>query len=151
MAPPFGSTTGPFYPFGKFTVAAPGTPIGLSTTQSLGVQAVAGGNVASTTGFGTPVGGIPGETIAGLPAQLVCNGLLLFTPPSNNGLIYLCFAGTAAQPGNKNVPNSIILGLPPNYFFPFILGNASNPFMPGMFVVDADTAANVLYVTAVIL
>lgn len=151
MAPPFGNSAGPLYPFGKIVVAVPGTPVGLSTTQSLGAQAVAGGNVPSTTGFGTPSAGVPGLTTAGLLAQIVCNGLLLATPTGNNGLTYLCFAGTAAQPGNKNVPNSVILALPPNYFFPFILGNASNPFMPGMFVVDADTAGNGLYVTAVIL
>lgn len=151
MAPPFGNSAGPLYPFGKLTVAVPGTPIGLSTTQSLGAQAVAGGNVPSTTGFGTPAGGILQESTTGLPAQMVCNGLFLFTPSTNNGLTYLCFAGTAAQPGNKNVPNSVILALPPNFFFPFVLGNASNPFMPGMFVVDADTAGNSLWVTAIIL
>jgi hypothetical protein len=150
MAPPFGNSAGPLYPLGKFTIAAPGTPIGLSTTPSLGVQAVAGGNVPSTTGFGTPATGIPGETTAGLPAQLVCCGFFLWTPANNNGYAYLCFAGTAAQPGNKNVPNSIILGLPPGTFRPFVMPRVVNVLMPGMFVVDADNVNNSLFVTAII-
>jgi len=83
-------------------------------------------------------------------AQIVCNGLLLCTLAGNTGLTYLCFAGTASQPGSKAVPNSVIIALPPNTFFHFSFPNLINMFMPGMFVVDADTASNAIWVTAVI-
>jgi hypothetical protein len=137
MSNPFGNSAGPIYPFGKTTVLAPGTPVPLSTTQSLGVAQGSGGNVPSTSGFGTPSGGIPSLTTAGLPAQAVFNGFLLATPSTNNGLTYLCFLGTAAQPGGIGAPNSIILGMPPNSFFPFFLPNLVSVLMPGMFGIDA--------------
>jgi hypothetical protein len=147
----FGSPSGPIFPFGKITVVAPGTPIGLSTTPTLGAQSLAGtGTVPSTTGFGTPAAGLPGSTLAGLPSQVVCMGLLLTCPASNNGLTYLCFIGTSGQPGSKNVPNSIVLGLGPGQFFPLMVPNLTNILMPGMFCVDADTGGNSMYVTALI-
>lgn len=149
MPPSFGNSAGPIYPFGLITVLVPGTPIQLSTTPSLGARSTSGGNVPSTTGFGTPSAGIPLLTTAGLPAQAVFTGFLLSTSNRNNGLTYLCFLGTAANPGGTGAPNSIILGLPPNFFFPFLFSNLTSPLMPGMFGIDADNANNSVYVTGV--
>lgn len=146
---PFGNSAGPLYPFGKITVTVPGTPVQLTTTPSLGARSTSGGNVSSQTGFGTPSGGVPGLTTAGLPAQAVFNGLLLFTPSTNNGLTYLVFLGTAGQPGGTGAPTSVILGLPPNYFFPFFLPNLVSVLMPGQIGVDADNANNSMWVTGV--
>jgi hypothetical protein len=148
MANPFGNSS-TLYPFGIITVTAPGTPVQLSTTPSLGVRSTSGGNVPSTTPFGTPPTGIPSLTTQGLPAQAVFNGLLLFTPTANSGLTYLCFLGTASQPGGTGAPNSIIVGLPPNTFFPLFLPNLVSVLMPGQLGVDADTTGNGMWVTGV--
>jgi hypothetical protein len=149
MANPFGNPTGPIYPMGKITVVTPGTAVQLSTTPSLGANVTSGGNVKSTTGFGTPTTGIPSLTNAGLPAQAVFNGFLLTTSAANNGLTYLVFLGSASQPGGIGAPNSVILALPPNTFFSFFLPNLVSVLMPGQFGIDGDTPGNSIWVTGV--
>jgi hypothetical protein len=138
MAPPFGSTTGPLYSFGKIIVATPGTPVLLSQ------------NVSTKTGFGTPTTGVLGLSTSGRPASMMVNQLIFKSYPTNAGFCYLCFAGTAAQPGSKAVPNSIILILGPGDFFNLALAVGASPFMPDNYVIDADTANNAMQISAVI-
>lgn len=138
MAPPFGNPTGPCYPLGKIIVATPGTPVLLSQ------------NVSISTGFGTPTGGVPSLTTAGSPAGMCANQLIIRSYPTNAGYTYICMKGTTAQPGNKNVPNSIIIPLAPGDFFNLASPQLSNPFVLTQLVVDADTANNALQISCVI-
>jgi len=138
MAPPFGNPTGPLYPLGKIIVATPGTVVPLSQ------------NVPITTGFGTPTAGLPLYTTQGAPAGMCANQLIIRSYPTNSGYTYLCMKGTAAQPGSKAVPNSILIPLAPGDFFNLASPQLSNPFVLTQLVVDADTASNALQITVVI-
>ena len=138
MAPPFGNSTGPLYPLGKLIVATPGTSILLSQ------------NVPITTGFGTPTGGVPSLTTAGSPSGMCANQLICRSYPANAGYTYLVMKGTVAQPGNKNVPNSIVMIFAPGDFFNLSVPQLTNPFVLTALAIDADTANNALQICAVI-
>jgi len=138
MAPPFGNPSGPLYPLGKIIVAAAGTPVLLSQ------------NVPITTGFGTPTTGIPGLTTSGSKMAICANQLICRSYPTNAGFTYLVMLGSAAQPGSKAVPNSIILPFAPGDFFNLSVPNLSNPFVLTQFAIDADTNNNAIQITAVI-
>jgi hypothetical protein len=120
-----GSPTGPLYPLGKITVAAPGTPILLSQ------------NVSISTAFGT----------AASPTAVVATQLLLSTPATNTGFVYLIFKGNTAAANNGT---GIIVAIPPGVLYTLASPQLSNIFYLGNYAVDADTAANSLIATAVI-
>ncbi len=153
MAQAFGSVTGPIYPFGKITVATPGSPVAVSSTPSNYTPTGGAGSIQSYSAMGMGATGSTNPAPAGgNQAQMVCGALWITTPASNIGLTYLCFSGTSGIPGSKAAPGSVIVAVNPG-IGPILLTvpNLENPFIPGALVVDADTASNALWVTAVIL
>ena len=132
----FGNPTGPIYCLGTIVVAIAGTPVPLNQ------------NVSTNTGFGISAAGIPGSQFVtkGTPSPMVAQQLIFRALTTNVNKIYLCFAG-----GNKATPNSIILDLDPGQFFNLASGLLTNPFMLSLLVIDADTAANAVRATAIIM
>lgn len=121
----FGSITGPIYPLGKIVVATPGTPVPLSQNVSL----VAPSGTATSN------------------APVTFNQLIITTPSGNTGLTYLVF-----NPGNKNSTNgtAVIVAIPPSSLFVLADTQMRQWASANQISLDADTASNSAYVTAII-
>ena len=122
MAQAFGNPLGPFYPLGRITVTTPGTPVPLNI------------NVPTTTAFGTTTS----------PAPVVAHNFTITSLAANPGYTYIVYAS-----GSKNLPNSILLMLPPGGS-PFMFTMYNNTLQPNEWAVDADTAGNALQISCVI-
>lgn len=134
-AGPFGSTQGPIYPLGKFTIAAAGT------TQQLNA------NVKVTDATGTLSTGVPGTSTQGSPTPMKCANLKINTPISNTGNIYLLFKSGVSAVAS---PNAIILIIPPGQERELPILPTANGYVLDQLILDTDVAAQVCYVTAFI-
>jgi hypothetical protein len=135
MATPFGNPASGLYPLGKMIVAVPGTPIPLNT------------NVPITTSWGTPAAGIPGYTTKGVLSQLCCNGIIVSAPSTNTGDVFLVFK---AQGYNGTGGSSVVICVAKGTTQQIVAPAGSNPFQLDQLGVDAVTANDVAFVTAVI-
>lgn len=135
MAQGPGNPTGPIYPFGFIAPAVAGTPAPLNQ------------RVSFNTSIGTPAAGIPGLTVAGNPAIIVFNQLIISASKANTGSVYVCYKGT-----NKNSANGvgIIMQLQAGGFFNLASPQLSNPFQADQIVIDADVNGEGAWCTAVI-
>jgi hypothetical protein len=139
MANPRGSVNGPFYPLGKFTIAAAGA------TQALNA------NVPITDATGTPTGGVPGTSIKGSPSPLKCSELKVMTPGSNTGNIFIITKGpggadTAAA--NSGVP--VLLVVQPGQERSLNCSQTANGFTLDQLLIDTDVAGSVCWIDAII-
>lgn len=122
MAQGFGNPKGPHYGLGRINVAVPGTPASLNQ------------NVSTKEPFsqtGTP---------------LTANTLIFSASPTNVGIIFVVFNG-----GNKGVPNSIVMSLAPGQTQSLSIAFPSNPFSLTEYQIDANSAGDGCYVTAVVI
>jgi hypothetical protein len=131
----YGNPTGPLYLLGLVAPAVAGTPVALNQ------------NVAETTSFGTPVGGVPGYSTSGKPAIIVANQLIFDAPSTNTKSVYVVYKGGAAAAK----PNSVIKEIQPGGTFILAAPQSSNPFQLDQFLIDAAANGEGVRVTAVIL
>ena len=139
MANPSGNVNGGVYPLGKFSVTT-------GTTQLLSA------NVPITDNSGIPAAGIPGSNIgSGTPSPFKCNRVLVMTPTTNTGNIFLIMnvPTTATAAGNSGA--NVILAVPPGTVREISSPNLNNMFTLKSFALDADAAAQVCWVTVVII
>lgn len=126
--------SGPF-PLGLISVGAPGTPVGLDA------------NVAITTFWGTPTGGVPGLTTKGVPSQLQANQIKVSAPSTNVGDVFLVFKAAGF---NAGAGESVILVIPKGQERTLGAPAGSNPFQLDKYGIDAVNGGDGAYVTAVV-
>jgi len=122
-----GNQTGPLYLCGDINVAAAGTPAPLNQ------------NVLTDGGFGT----------AATPSPICANQIIFHALATNVGASYILLGAnsTKASPANGG---GIVKRLAPGETYTLTTTNLSNPFQLKQFMIDADTNANKVTVTAVI-
>lgn len=139
MANPRGNVNGPFYPLGKFTVAVVGTTIPLNT------------NVPITDQSGTPTGGIAPQSSKGTPSPLKVTEIKIMTPTTNAGNVFLIFKGPAgADTAAGNSGAGVLLVIQPGQERTLQCSQTANGFTLDQFVLDADAANQVCWITCVI-
>ena len=127
---------GPFCPTGLLTVAVPGTPIQLSSNWN--ASAVASPNAPVT---------------AAAPVQyaIAFEDIIINSPPTNNGGLYLILYDAQGSTGGKGDPTTILLyipkGSPPVSLKKFLGGSRFNA---SALAVDADQANDTAWITGIV-
>ena len=122
-----GSQTGPIYCLGDINVAVAGTPAPLSQ------------NVSTDGGFGT----------AATPSPICANQIIFHALAGNTGASYIIL-GVGNTKASPAAGGAIVKRLAPGETYTLTTTNLSNPFQLKQFMIDADTNANKVTVTAVI-